>query len=328
MKKLTTLLAVVFTLAAMLCMSIPASAANPGSITRVYGSETRAIDNKSFTEFYEGNYFVWFQMDTDVDAPKDYKAINQQVLGDATIKSAVNTKLKLGGLTVKQINASDGSPYAAMIAHENANGKLRISIWLSWGGSTVQSLFEKEVKSTFTVEILDGFVVPGKTYTIAKPEYVKIKPVKYELSLADLEFGKDPKNAKYTAEKESWSKPLFEKLTAQWKIYGSAAPTTTTSKPKTDSTTTVKPNTSDTTTQASVTDTTGSETIDTTDAETETTTTTTTAASDISSETTKDVDGGEQGKSVVLPIILAIVGVAIIGGGVFLFIKQSKGKVN
>jgi len=323
MKKLSVLSLVI---AIFLLVSIPVYAEEVGTITRVYGSETRAIDSKGFTEFYEGNHFVWFQMDTSIDAAKDFKALNQQALGDSTIKASVTNKLKLGGMTVKQINVSDGNPYSAMIAFEEANGKLRISIWLSWGGATVQSLFEKEVKEKFTVEILDGFYVPTKNYTISKPEYAKIKPVKYELSIKDLEFGQDKNNPKYTPDKDSWQRPLFEKLEAQWQLVGGADSTTTkkadgsnanTTKPA--QTTNTSSNETGTTDNQETNTTVENGTIDTTIDGTESTATT--------SEKTGET-GGDADKFNILPIILIVLGVGVIGAGVFLFLKQSKRKVD
>lgn len=225
-KVLTVFLTVVCILTMSLGTALNVWAAETGKVTKIYGTETEAFGCKGFTEFYEGSFFVWFQMDTTIDSTAGYAAINQQVLGDAKIKNSVNSKLKLGGLTVKQVNAADGNPYAAMVAFEdNGSGKLRLSVWLSWGGGTVQSLFQKEVKDKFTVEILSGLTVPTKNYTLTAPEYATIEPVKYEVSIADLEFGQDKSNSKYTADKDSWVKPMFEQLKAQWALPGAASQT-------------------------------------------------------------------------------------------------------
>jgi hypothetical protein len=256
--------------------------------------------------------------------------LNQQVLGESTIKNAVNNNIKLGGLTVKQLLQSGGNMYAAMIAFETQNDKLRMSVWMSWGATSIQSLFEKEIKSTFTFEMLEGMVVPASGYVKGNGKVMNVKPVKYQVSISDLEFTSDPSSPNYTPEKESWVRPAFEKLTAQWTLAGANATTTT----KKGTTTTKKQATTGNTSSASDTtsgDTQVTETTLGTDVGDTTAGTSTDASASATTATAVDTDQErpeDDGGFPVLPLVLGIIGVLIIGGGAAFFVisqKKSKG---
>lgn len=227
-----------------------AAADYESEVTRIYGSDTHAIACKGFDEFYAGQMFVWFQLDLNVKSNLGGPLMNQQVLGDATLKKSVNDKIKMNGLTVKQLNLQGGNPYSAMIAFEPLGDApdnwLRVSVWLSWGAEVIQDLFKKEANEYFTFELLDGFVAPAQSYTRTSPVYMTVKPVKYRIPLETLEFKTDPTNPNYTVEKESWVKPMFEDFTVQWSLVAAPTPTTpagTTPTPTTPAGTTPTPTT-------------------------------------------------------------------------------------
>ena len=169
-------------------VTISTSAATLNKVTRIYGSEETAIDCKGFDEFYAGNMFAWFMLDTDIDASTGFVMLNQQVLGDSVIKPTVNDKIKIGGMTVKQHNVSSGNPYSAMVAfEENGSGKLRISIWLSWAGQSIQDIFQVEVYDEVVFEILPGLKVPDNGYSLTNQVHKEMEPLKYKLDISETD---------------------------------------------------------------------------------------------------------------------------------------------
>ncbi len=335
MKKKITALLFVAMMVSML--AVTGSAATTGKVTKIYGTETRAFACGGFNEFYTSKMFIWVQLDTDISCASGVLLQNQQVLGDTTLKPACNDKIKIGGLTVKQLNAASGNPYSAMVAYEaNGSGKIRISIWLSWGGESIQDIFKKEVHPTVTLEVLSGMKVPANGYSMSNKVYADIAPIKYQLSIADLEFLADKTNAGYDDTKKDWVKPMFEDLTAQWTVVSNKA-TPTPTKPATSSKTSVAASSNATsTTNSTPTDTssqTDSTSIDesavSTDSETpsadssmstEESTMSETSATD--SNTSKADDEGTSAP--ILPIILGIIGVLVLGGGIgyFFYLKR------
>lgn len=319
-----------------------AGAASTGTITRIYGTETEAIAGKGFDDFYASKMFIWFQMDTSISCATGMATmLNQQVLGDSTLKDAAGNKIKIGGLTVKQLNASAGNPYSAMVAFENnGSDKLRVSIWLSWGGSSIQDVFNKEVHPEVTVELLAGFKVPDNGYSSSNKVYAAITPIKYKLSIVDLEYLDDPTNPGYTADKATWMKPMFENLAAQWVLVTAATPTTaqsssTSSSSQSSSASTSKnssatSSTADSTggssavlSDASSVESTGS--TESTDVSSQAEESSEAASSEAtSSQSTAASEPADGSGLPVLPIILGVLGVAILGGGIgyFFYLKR------
>ena len=314
-------IALLLLLVIVLVPMMSASAAETAKVTKIYGTETLAFDCKSFDEFYAGNFFVWFQVDLDITSKMTGPLMNQQVLGDAILKKAANDKIKLNGLTIRQINAQSGNPYGAMIAFEPTTGPndttvLRVSIWLSWGSTAVQDLFKKETTEYFTFEFLSGMQVPGTEYTRVAPTYADVTPVKYRIPLATLEFKTQPSNSGYTEEKKDWVKPMFEEFTAKWQLFTSSSNTPT---PSATSAATATP-TSDAgvtpiATPEATPGATGSETSPTPEATAPAEGTPTTAP------TEAPADGGT---FPVLPVVLGAAGFLVIGGGLVYFLKVSK----
>jgi len=329
MKKKIAILALVVMMFSLFAGT--SNAAATAKVTRIYGTETKAFGCHGFTEFYASKMFIWVQLDIDVSAATGFQKLNQQVLGDSTIKSSANDKIKLGGMTVKQLNAAAGNPYTAMIAYEeNGQGKLRMSIWLSWGGSSIQDLFKKEVHPDITLEILAGMQVPANGYTASNLVYAELTPVKYQLSIADLEFVSDPTAPGYDASKKDWVKPMFENLAAQWTLATGA--TTTPTKPATSSTvtsvsTSTKTSSQVASTSASTSGTTSESTLVSVDGISSAIADSSEDASSTSGSTitSSKSDTGEDGSSApVLPIILGVVGILVLGGGVGYFIYLKK----
>lgn len=330
MKKKIAILALVVMMFSLFAGT--SNAAATAKVTRIYGTETKAFACHGFTEFYASKMFIWVQLDIDVGAATGFQKLNQQVLGDSTIKPSANDKIKLGGMTIKQLNAAAGNPYSAMIAYEeNGQGKLRMSIWLSWGGSSIQDLFKKEVHPDITLEILSGMQIPANGYTSSNLVYAELTPVKYQLSIADLEFVSDPTATGYDASKKEWVKPMFENLAAQWTLVTGA--TTTPTKPATSSTvtsvsTSTKTSSQVVSTSTSTSGTTSESTIVSSDGTSSEITTsskdsTSTSGSTITSSNESDVE--EAGSSApILPIILGVVGILVLGGGVGYFIYLKK----
>ena len=320
-------------------MTVGVSADTLGKFTRIYGSEETAIDCRGFDDFYAGNMFAWFMLDTDIDAVTGYVALNRQVLGDSVIKSSVNDKIKIGGMTVKQHNVSSGNPYSAMVAfEENGEGKLRISIWLSWAGQSIQDIFQVEIYEEVVFEILPGLKVPDIDYTISNPTYVEMEPVKYKLDISALEFKDDPSNPGYTADKSEWMKPMFEDLAAQWvKVEAQVTPTKAPTKAPT-ATPTNEPQVTETPVESS--SEVSSEEVSSQDSSSEESSLDssevtsepkeseepTESESDVSSEPdeTGSDDEDDEDKGSVLPIIFAVLGVLVIGGGAGYFIYMKK----
>ncbi|MHB8963114.1 MAG: hypothetical protein ACYC5K_08170 [Saccharofermentanales bacterium] len=318
-------------------------AATTGTITRIYGTETEAIACKGFDDFYASNMFVWFQMDTSISCPSSMATmLNQQVLGDSTLKDAAGNKIKIGGLTVKQLNAAAGNPYSAMVAFENnGSDKLRVSIWLSWGGSSIQDVFNKEVHSEVTVELLTGFKVPDNGYSMSNKIYADIAPVKYKISIADLEYLDQPSNPGYTSEKATWMKPMFENLTAQWVLVSGVTPTTGQSSAVSSASSSSSSSSSSaaTSTAASTTSSVAGSTGDSSAVLSDSSEAESMESGEISSQAedsseasssaaasqsqTSSEPSDDEGLP-ILPIILGALGVVILGGGIgyFLYLKK------
>ncbi len=327
-------------------MSAAVFAETAGTVTRIYGTEDRAIACKGFTDFYASNMFIWFQMDTDVACASGMQTMmNQQVLGDSVLKDAAGSKIKIGGMTVKQINVSAGNPYTAMVAFENnGSDKVRVSVWMAWGSQAVQDIFQKEVHSTVTVELVSGFKVPDNGYSTANKVYASISPVKYSLDITELEYLSDPTNPGYNeAVNGSWVKPMFENLTAQWQLTSGVTPTNPPSSSNVSSAASSAPasSTAGTSSQAGSTPASqvsaaSSETLSETASETVSSESSETASSEPSessgtasaaeSAASSQAAGSsaDDGGTPVLPIVLAVLGAVIIAGGIGYFLVMQK----
>lgn len=321
--------------------SVANYAATTAKVTRIYGTETTAFGASTFKEFYASQMFVWVQLDTDVSTPAGFSPmLNRQALGDSVLKPAANDKIKIGGMTIKQLNAASGNPYSAMVAYEdNGSGKIRMSIWLSWGGSSIQDLFKKEVHPEITLEILSGMKIPGPGYSAANKVYADLTPIKYKLSIVDLEFKSDTTAQGYDATKKDWVRPMFEELTAQWTLAGSNA-TPTPTKPASS---TVSSKSNSVSTPATSSQTTSNSVVTSTDITSNSESATASLetslensqVSEISSEaisndpaasSSNDSKPADENNAPIplLPIIFGVVGIAIIASGIgyFIFLKR------
>lgn len=318
-------------------LSFGISAQDLGRITRIYGTEERAIDCRGFDEFYKGEMFVWFMIDTDIKAEEGFSEINRQVLGDSVIRPSVNDKIRIGGISVRQHNIASGNPYTAMIAYqENGEGKLRMAVWLSWNGVSIQDLFNKDMYDEFVFEILPGLMAPDEGYSLTNQIHREIEPAKFTISIEDLEFEQDTDNPNYNPGiHEGAYKPMFEDLEAQWVRHDTQSDTT---EEETQVTPTPTPTPAPTTTPESdapvttpdeseetpVSDTQPSDEVSeetSTPKESESDTTEPESTeSEISEETTDE----QEDSGTILPLIIAIAGILIIGGGVGYFIYMKK----
>ncbi|MHB1454523.1 MAG: hypothetical protein ACYCYM_11295 [Saccharofermentanales bacterium] len=335
-RKLLSVLLVVMIISTAAALT---GAAATGTITRIYGTETEAIAAKGFDDFYASKMFVWFQMDTSISCASGMATmLNQQVLGDPKLKDAAGNKIKIGGMTVKQLNIADGNAYSAMVAFENnGSDKLRVSVWLSWGGSSIQDVFNKEVHSEVTVELLAGFKVPDNGYSTSNKVYAEIAPIKYKLSIAELEYLDDPTNPGYTSDKATWMKPMFEDLAAQWVLVTAATPTTGQSSSSSSSSKSSSVSASGNPSAASSmaesagdssavpSDVSTEESLESADvssqaAESSEDASSAAVSSQAQSASEPDSDDGLP----ILPIILGVLGVVILGGGIgyFLYLKK------
>lgn len=320
-------------------LAINTSAATLGKVTRIYGTETRAIDCRGFNDFYAGNMFAWFMLDTDIDANAGFGMLNQQVLGDTTIRPSVNDKIRIGGMTVRQHNVSSGNPYTAMVAvEENGSGKLRLAIWLSWAGQSIQDVFTVEVYDEIVFEILPGLMVPDKGYSLTNQVHRELEPVKYKLDITELDFRDDPTNPGYTQDKATWFKPMFEELDAQWVKVAQATPTkapttaptaTPTLTPTSEPGATVTPSESSVEESSDIisSELTPSESVDSSDSQDSTaqpTSTPTESESESQDESSTDDNDNDENKRSSLPVIFAIVGLLVIGGGAGYFFYMKK----
>jgi len=322
-------------------LTINTSAAQLGKVTRIYGSETRAIACGDFDKFYASDFFVWFMLDTDINAKPGYSEINRQVLGDSVIRPSARDKIRIGGMTVNQHNVSSGNPYTAMIAYEeNGSGKLRMAVWLSWGGQSIQDVFNQELYDEILFETLSGLMVPDYGYSLSNQVYRELEPVKYKLNISELEFKDNPSHPGYTQDKASWFKPMFEELDAQWVKVGEATPTkaptavptaTPTLAPTSQPGATVTPTESSVEESSDISSPEETPTEDpsevSTDSEVsseEPTQQTTQDPSESEETSTPDENGNDNNKGSALPIIFAIIGLIVIGGGVGYFIYMKK----
>lgn len=262
MKKMLNVLLSAILACSLFGSLLTASAADQALVQDIIGDKStgQPFGSKSFDEVYNekgDGAFVWFNVvfNQKPTSSSMTAMINQQVMGDMALKQAVSTKLKFNGKTVQQINTeSEGNQYAAMIAFEPAHNdptKIQMAVWLSWGATGVNNLFNKDNYDKFTFEIMEGFKIPGEGYKYGQGPYVTAPAQKYEVSIADLEYGFDHNNKYYDADKNSngvsekdWVFPKFWEHKALWtKVSGPGAEIpkpdtgtgTTSSKPSTTS---------------------------------------------------------------------------------------------
>ena len=222
------------------------------------------------------------------------------------------------------------------------------AIWLSWGATGVNNLFNKDVVENVTLELTSTLKLPGKGYMAGRGPYVNVAPQKYKISIVDLEYGTDYNNKYYDADKNTngvsekdWQCPMFWKFKAKWQkvsgpspIMPSTSANATTKKP-TGNATTKKTVAGDKTTAAiagSTTVSNGTAAESTTTVLSEDTTAAfedTTTVSGEATVTTTGADKETQGDKKPFPvaaIILIAVGVLIAGGAVAFFIITGKKK--
>ena len=211
-------------LAAAFCMGGAAEGTTAKAV-RIYGDDATGapFNQSSWEEFYKPSYFVWFQIDFDIKCTMGTSLLNPQATGDDDLKPAANDLIKLNGRTIKQLNDSLNDQYGAMVAYEpNAEGNLRLAIWLSSARGTV---FNTERYKYFTIELMEGLKVPAEGYEPGNGKVTTVEPVKYQISIADLEFKNNPDAVGYSEDKADWLKPMFEEMTAQWEEVEVTPPT-------------------------------------------------------------------------------------------------------
>ena len=233
MKKVLSVLLSAILACSLFGSLLTANAATQALVQDIVGDKStgQPFGSKTFDDFYneKGNgAFVWFNVVFNQKVSSGMQSfINQQVMGDMTLKKVVSDKIKLNGKTVNQINVESGNQYAAMIAFEPAHNdptKLQMAVWLSWGATGVNNLFNKDNYEKFTFELMDGFKVPGEGYKLGQGPYVQAPAQKYEVSIVNLEYGFDHSNKYYDADKNSngvsekdWVYPKFWEHKDLWK---------------------------------------------------------------------------------------------------------------